>query len=307
MFKVLLSMLYFLESIDIRIMKISINVKNIVCRNFLFLAIFCISLAVFSFSTQVLADEKTPHWSYGGAANPTQWGEISRDFALCELGRDQSPININEAVKGIPGKIEFNYKPTLISVVNNGHTIQVNYQPGSTIKINGEQYELLQFHFHTPSEHTISDKASAMEMHLVHRNPKRKLAVVGIMINKGATNPLIEQIWTHIPAVGKNNVVKNSTINAANLLPNNKAFFSYSGSLTTPPCSESVKWNVLTEPIQVSEEQIEAFQSLYQVNARPVQPVNGRRIEFHEQYSRSQESGDASQTFGSGVRSKTLL
>jgi carbonic anhydrase len=161
--------------------------------------------------------------------------------------------------------------------------VQVNYQPGSTIKINGEEYELLQFHFHTPSEHTINGKASALEMHLVHRNAKNQLAVVGVMMEKGATNPLIEQIWQHIPTVGKTNVVKNSTINATKLLPNNKAYFSYAGSLTTPPCSENVKWNVLIEPIQVSEKQIEAFQSLYQVNARPVQPINGRIIEFHQQ------------------------
>ncbi len=274
-------MLYFLESIDISIMNISVSIKNLVFRNFLFIVTSCIGMAVFS--TQVLAEDKTPHWSYGGAGNPTQWGQLNSEFSLCELGRDQSPININDAVKGSPANIEFNYKPTPLSVVNNGNTIQVNYQPGSTIKINGEEYELLQFHFHTPSEHTINGKASALEMHLVHRNAKKQLAVVGIMMEKGAANQLIEQIWQHIPTVGKTNIVKSSMINAANLLPNNKTFFSYSGSLTTPPCSESVKWNVLTKPIQVSEEQIEAFQSLYQVNARPVQPVNGRRIEFHEQ------------------------
>jgi carbonic anhydrase len=167
--------------------------------------------------------------------------------------------------------------------VNNGHTVQVNYQPGSTMKLNDDEYELIQFHFHTPSEHTINNKASALEMHLVHRNAKNQLAVVGVMINKGTNNPFIAQIWQHISTVEKNNEVQNSTINAANLLPKNKAFFSYSGSLTTPPCSENVKWNLLIEPIQVSEKQIAAFQSLYQVNARPVQPVNSRMIKFHGQ------------------------
>jgi carbonic anhydrase len=253
--------------------------KSMKIKNLLWIIFLILLTAVFS--PQVLAEEKTPHWSYGGAANPTEWSQISPKFELCELGRDQSPININDAVKGNPVNIEFNYKQTPLSVVNNGHTVQVNYNPGSTVKINGDEYELLQFHFHTPSEHTISGKASALELHLVHRNEKGQLAVVGVMMAKGAANPLIEQIWTHIPAVGKNNIVQDSTINAANLLPKNKAYFSYNGSLTTPPCSESVKWNVLAEPIQVSEEQIDAFQSLYQVNARPLQPINGRRIEFH--------------------------
>ncbi|MBD2420471.1 carbonic anhydrase family protein [Anabaena cylindrica FACHB-243] len=253
--------------------------KRVKIKNLLFIIFLILFTAVFS--PQVLAEEKAPHWSYGGAANPTKWSQISTEFAMCELGRDQSPINIDDAVQGTPINIEFNYKPTPLSVVNNGHTVQVNYKSGSTININGEKYELLQFHFHTPSEHTISGKASALELHLVHRNGKGQLAVVGVMMAKGTTNPLIEQIWKHIPAAGKNNIVQNSTISAANLLPKNKAYFSYTGSLTTPPCSESVKWNVLAEPIQVSEEQIEAFQNLYQVNARPVQPINGRRIEFH--------------------------
>ncbi|MEA5576245.1 carbonic anhydrase family protein [Anabaena sp. UHCC 0451] len=263
-------------------MKLSVKLKNLLSRNLLVIATFLIALMAI-FSTQVIAEENKPHWSYGGAANPTQWGEISPNFALCELGKNQSPININNAVEGTPIKIQFNYQPTPLLVVNNGHTVQVNYKSGSTIKLNAEEYELIQFHFHTPSEHTINNKASALEMHLVHRNAQNQLAVVGVMINKGANNPFIAQIWQHIPTLGKNNAVQNSTINAANLLPKNKDFFSYNGSLTTPPCSENVKWNVLIEPIQVAEKQIEAFQSLYQVNARPVQPVNARIVEFHGQ------------------------
>ncbi|MFM2061346.1 MAG: hypothetical protein RLZZ507_1016 [Cyanobacteriota bacterium] len=263
-------------------MKLSGKVKNILSSNLFIILTFLIGLMVV-FSTQVIAEENKPNWSYGGANNPTQWGEISPNFALCELGKNQSPININNAVEGTPIKIQFNYQPTPLLVVNNGHTVQVNYQPGSTMKLNDDEYELIQFHFHTPSEHTINNKASALEMHLVHRNAKNQLAVVGVMINKGTNNPFIAQIWQHISTVEKNNEVQNSTINAANLLPKNKAFFSYSGSLTTPPCSENVKWNLLIEPIQVSEKQIAAFQSLYQVNARPVQPVNSRMIKFHGQ------------------------
>ena len=231
---------------------------------------------------QAFAGETAPHWSYGGESNPTQWGKLSPNFATCESGRNQSPINITGAVKGKPAQIVFNYKPTPLVIVNNGHTIQVNYAPGSTVNINGEEYALLQFHFHTPSEHTIEGKASAMELHLVHRNAAGQLAVVGIMMKEGVANPLIDQIWKNIPSTGKTNAVSNVTINAANLLPKANAYFSYAGSLTTPPCSESVKWNVLVEPMTVSEEQINEFEKIYQVDARPVKPTNGRIIELHD-------------------------
>ncbi len=236
--------------------------------------------AIMIYPLQALAVGVIPSWSYGGATNPTRWAELSPDFATCDSGKDQSPINITGAVKGKPSQISFNYESTPLIVLNNGHTIQVNYAPGSTVTIDGEEYALLQFHFHTPSEHTIDGNASAMELHLVHRNAAGKLAVVGVMIKEGAANPLIEEIWEKIPATGKTNTVNASAINAANLLPRGKAFYSYAGSLTTPPCSEGVKWNVLVEPITVSEDQIEAFTKIYQVDARPVQPTNGRVIEL---------------------------
>jgi carbonic anhydrase len=236
-----------------------------------------------AFSCPTVAGEESPHWSYGGAANPTQWGRLGHDFALCETGRDQSPIDIDDAVVGAPAAIEFNYNPVPLVVVNNGHTVQVNYAEGSTVSIDGQEYELLQFHFHTPSEHTMSTLASAMELHLVHRNDMGVLAVVGIMMEAGAAHPIIDTVWEHIPEEEGTHTVEGLTINAADLLPNGITYFSYTGSLTTPPCSEGVRWNVLAEPIQVSEEQIATFESLYSVNARPIQPTNGRIIERHEE------------------------
>lgn len=257
--------------------------KHLLCTNLLVIAICFLGINLFF--PQVLAEKKIANWSYDGADNPTQWSKISPDFQLCEIGKYQSPININnptDTTSVNPANIEFNYKPTSLSVVNNGHTIQVNYQPSSTIKIQGKKYELLQFHFHTPSEHTISGKASAMELHLVHRNPKGEIAVLGVMMEKGKSNPWIEQIWRRIPTPGTQNDFQNLTINAANFLPKSKSYFSYTGSFTTPPCTENVSWNLLIKPIQISERQITTFQTLYQVNARPVQPVNGRIIEFHQ-------------------------
>jgi len=242
------------------------------------LAIALVTLALLT--TPVLAAE-SPHWSYGGKANPTQWGKLSNDFTMCELGKDQSPIDIKNTIEASPANINFDYKPSPLSVVNNGHTIQVNYAQGSNVSINGEQYSLLQFHFHTPSEHEINDRASAMELHLVHRNDVGKLAVVGVMLNVGKPNPLIAEIWKQIPDIGETKTVSDRFINAANLLPENKAYYSYNGSLTTPPCSEGVSWNIFVEPITVSEEQIETFTKIYQVDARPLQPINSRTVQLH--------------------------
>jgi carbonic anhydrase len=253
--------------------------KNYGKKVMLLLAIVIATLS--PISTPALAGEVAPHWHYGGAENPTQWGSLSKDFALCESGRDQSPINIKNTVESTPSKISFDYKTSPLVVVNNGHTIQVNYAEGSTVTIDGEKYALVQFHFHTPSEHEINDKATAMELHLVHRNEAGKLAVVGVMLTKGKANPLIEEVWKNIPATGKTNTVSDITINAAKLLPSSKAYYSYAGSLTTPPCSEGVKWNVFVEPMTISEEQIEAFEKLYQVDARPIQPINGRSVQLH--------------------------
>lgn len=242
----------------------------------------CFLLGSIDFShLQAFAATIPPSWSYGGTENPTQWGELSPDFVRCEVGKDQSPIDIVSTVKGKPTQLVFNYKPTPLVVVNTGHTIQANYASGSTVTIDGKEYALLQFHFHTPSEHTFGGKAAAMELHLVHRNAAGQLAVVGIMIEEGAANPVIDQIWQNIPSSGKTNTVADRSIDASNFLPKRQAYFSYTGSLTTPPCSEGVSWNLLVEPITASEAQIEVFQKFYQMDARPIQPINGRVIESH--------------------------
>ncbi len=229
----------------------------------------------------VLADEVQPHWGYDGTANSTAWGKLSTDFSKCELGVEQSPIDIKGAVTGSSMPIVFNYRSSPLLVVNNGHTIQVNYAPGSSISIDGEKYALLQFHFHTPSEHQIAGKAAAMEVHLVHRNPAGKLAVVGVMMNKGKEQELIGQIWQGIPPSGKTKKIASNTINVASLLPANKSYYAYAGSLTTPPCSEGVKWYVFTTPISISDRQVRQFEQIYQVDARPIQPINNRQIELH--------------------------
>lgn len=229
-----------------------------------------------------LAEDNKPLWGYGGISNPYRWSELSPEFESCELGRDQSPINIVDPNQSEQtSEIDFDYQSTTAEVVDNGHTIEVQFEPGNSITIDDEVYQLLQFHFHTPSEHLIDNKAAAMEVHFVHQNEAGKLAVVGIMMNSGAENPAIASIWDAIPDNNQVKAASKMSLNAAKLLPKNKTFLSYDGSLTTPPCSEEVSWNILVESIELSPEQIATFESLYPYNARPIQPLNGRSIDLN--------------------------
>ena len=244
------------------------------------LDIICIAAILTIIFNPRLCLAEEPQWGYEGAFNPTQWSELSSEFKSCQLGRNQSPINLNLTDEGEPDEIKFNYQPTTVEVVNNGHTIKVEgYKSGNTVSIEGEVYQLVQFHFHTPSEHKIDNQSSAMELHLVHQNDAGRLAVVGVEIEEGEENKAIARIWDAIP---DNKADRNSiTIDAASLLPEDRTFVSYAGSLTTPPCSEEVSWNLLLERIEVSPEQIETFKSFYPYNARPIQALNGRSIKLH--------------------------
>ena len=230
-----------------------------------------------------VAERDNSDWSYGGASNPSRWHELEPEFESCKLGSVQSPIDISNYEEGESAEIEFNYQPSQVEVVDNNRTIQVNYQPGNTVRIDGEEYKLLQFHFHTPSEHTIDNEASAIEVHFVHQNQAGELAVVGVMMNSGAENPTIASIWSAISDDNQVDNAKSITIDAASLLPTERTYLSYTGSLTTPPCSEDVSWNLLLEPIELSAEQIATFENLYPYNARPVQSLNGRSVRLHSE------------------------
>lgn len=211
-----------------------------------------------------------PNWDYKGENNPANWGNLSEEFALCKTGRNQSPIDLDPTATTMTGDIELKYATVVFEVVNNGHSIQVNYPKGSYAKIGEDTYNLLQFHFHTPSEHTVAGKASAMEVHLVHTNEAGDLAVISSMIEPGTESYDVSKVWRNIPEVGASKK-SGLVVNAANLLPKDLTHITYSGSLTTPPCSENVTWLVMNEPITLSSEQIETFQSLYPMNARPTQ------------------------------------
>jgi carbonic anhydrase len=219
------------------------------------------------------------HWSYGGHGGPAKWAELDHDFATCKLGKVQSPIDIRGAKAANLPAIQFDYKPSPLKVIDNGHTIQVNYAPGSWIDVGGERYELLQFHFHKPSEEKIHGKAHAMVAHLVHQKADGKLAVVAVLLDKGGANPVIDTIWKNLPKEKERETSVDTLVDAAALLPRNKGYYTFQGSLTTPPCSEEVRWFVLKTPVRIAGDEIAAFGKLYPMNARPTQPLNGRTIE----------------------------
>jgi carbonic anhydrase len=234
-------------------------------------------VACFSFAAE---DSPHPHWSYSGASGPQKWGTLEEDYSSCGLGKRQSPIDIRNglAEKADLPPIEFHYKPTALKIIDNGHSVQINYEPGSYITVGGRRFELVQFHFHKPSEEKVNGKAYDMVAHLVHRNQDGKLAVVAVLLEKGSANPLIGTLWDNIPAQKGSEQAPGIRIDASALIPENTAYYTFAGSLTTPPCTEGVTWFVLRNPTTLSADQIARFARSYPMNARPVQPLNGREI-----------------------------
>lgn len=218
-----------------------------------------------------------PHWTYEGAEGPERWGDLTPEFKSCSLGLEQTPIDLAGAIKAEVGQLEIAFTPMPLRVVNNGHTIQVNCDPGSHIMVTGTRYDLVQFHFHHPSEHLLAGKGFDLECHFVHKAASGALAVVGVFITPGAANPALEPIWQAMPQkAGPESAVAGVTVDPSGLLPADRGYFRYAGSLTTPPCSEGLTWTVFKEPVQASTEQIQRFANLFPNNARPVQN-RGRR------------------------------
>jgi carbonic anhydrase len=217
------------------------------------------------------------HWSYSGEEGPAHWGELSPDYAACADGSRQSPINIPAGAPLNPADLTINYQPSGLTTLNNGHTIQANYDPGSSITLDGTTYDLIQFHFHNTSEHTLQGQYAPMEVHFVHKNADGQLAVIGVMLQPGAANAALEPIFANMPATaGDPQAIAGVTVNAADMLPAGRSYYRYDGSLTTPPCSEGVAWFVMASPIAVSDAQIAAYKALYTGNYRPIQALNQR-------------------------------
>ncbi|MDJ0716414.1 MAG: carbonic anhydrase family protein [Prochloraceae cyanobacterium] len=234
-----------------------------------------------SLTAAVASEDPNNHgeWDYD-QNGPSMWGEIAPDFKVCEMGTQQSPINLESksAIHTQLNDLTFDYHLSALHIVNNGHTIQVNPDHNNHLTLATDKFDLLQFHFHHPSEHVIANEHFPMEAHFVHRNSQGELAVVGIFIKEGRENHVLKTFWEQMPEKKGPSRLVNGHVNIHQLLPNKKASYRYMGSLTTPPCSQIVRWIIFEEPIEASSEQIQAFAKIYPHNNRPVQPNNHRMI-----------------------------
>lgn len=261
----------------------------------------CLLISPIEVSSSDSAGKHDLHWGYTGAAGPQEWGNLSTKFALCQSGKRQSPVDIMDEVSADLYSLSFQYQPVSLRVLNNGHTLQANYNSAageatvnigdnaypikgkaiynSTMMLGDVPYALLQFHFHTPSEHARQGQRYPMEVHLVHQSADGNLAVVGIFLRRGNENPTLAKLLGNVSGtVNKENVIQNVKFNAADLLPDERERFHYYGSLTTPPCSENVNWFVMKKPIEASTAQINQFENLIGKNARPLQPMYWRSM-----------------------------
>jgi carbonic anhydrase len=218
------------------------------------------------------------HWAYDGEFGPANWGKINSKWAQCGAGGRQSPIDIRDGMKVELEKLAFDYKPSSFSVIDTGHTIQVNVAGGNYLTVQNRAYELLQFHFHRPSEERINGKSFEMVVHLVHKDVEGKLAVLAVLLERGAAQNMIQTVWNNLPLEKNDTVQPSVVLDVADVLPERRDYYTYMGSLTTPPCTEGVLWLVMKQPMQASPQQMAIFSRLYPFNARPVQANSGRVV-----------------------------
>jgi carbonic anhydrase len=216
-------------------------------------------------------------WDYGDSHGPSHWGDLKPEYTPCKTGHHQSPIDIRNPRKADLPPIQFHYNPSPLHIIDNGHTVMINYGAGSFMSVGGMRYALKQFHFHRPSEEKINGKTYDMSVHLVHAGEDGKLAVVAVLLQRGPENRLVRELWNDLPKEKeKEETFDNLQIDVNALLPADHAYYFFTGSLTTPPCTEEVTWFVLKNPVTVSTDEIERFSKLYRNDARPTQPLYDR-------------------------------
>ena len=242
-----------------------------------------LSLALILIAARVPAAETKAHgkvhWDYGQEHGPQHWGDMEPEYAACKAGHHQSPIDIQTTEKADLPAIEFDYKPSPLRIIDNGHTVMVTFAPGSSIRVGEARFELKQVHFHRPSEEKVHGKGYGMVAHLVHADAAGHLAVVAVPIEPGAENRLVRELWKDTPKEKEHEVaVEGVEVDANDLLPKARGYYTFEGSLTTPPCSENVTWFVLKEPLPISAEEIAQFAKLYPNDARPTQPLYDRVV-----------------------------
>lgn len=247
-------------------------------KTFMIRAFCCLSLFT---ATGAFAAEQHAHWSYHGKTGPAHWSEITSDYHSCSDGHAQSPVNIDAATKNQAlSPLHFHYQPAALHILNNGHTVQVNFPPGNYLEVSGKRYQLVQFHMHTPSEESVHGKHFPMVAHLVHKDDTGNLAVVAVEFKFGKSNAEMMQIVQHLPheRSGEQSFAK-VFVDPSHLLPVKTGYYTFTGSLTTPPCSEGVSWFVLKQAQTLSRMEWRKLHSVLGDNARPIQPLNGRKIE----------------------------
>jgi carbonic anhydrase len=240
---------------------------------------FALSVATLLTMSLVASEHTTAHWSYKDDTGPAHWGDLSETFHMCKEGKNQSPIDLSGFLEAELPAISIDYKAVATDDLNNGHTVQVNFAKGSTFSVDGKTFTLKQYHFHTPSENRINGKSFPMEAHFVHADKDGNLAVIALMFKEGKVNSALQTILDNMPQnAGDEHNLSATKLNAISLLPENKEYYRFNGSLTTPPCSEGVLWIVMKHPVEASKAQLEAFSKVLGKNNRPVQPVNSRAI-----------------------------
>ncbi|MEQ9888017.1 carbonic anhydrase [Pectobacterium zantedeschiae] len=238
------------------------------------LSIACMLSVCFSASAA-----NSVHWGYEGNDDPAHWGKLSPDFSLCETGKNQSPVNIRQALNTQHEPLQLAFQSGTQQIINNGHTVQVNVSAGNTLLLDNETFTLQQFHFHAPSENEIDGKQFPLEGHFVYKNADGALTVIAVMFQEGAVNPQLVIAWQQIPTRVDHAEDVRTPVAIQSLLPTSLNYYRFSGSLTTPPCSEGIRWLVLENPVTASAEQISQFSSvMHHANNRPIQPLNGRII-----------------------------
>ncbi len=219
------------------------------------------------------------HWGYSGETGPEHWSKIDPKFAMCALGRNQSPVDLAGLVEANLKPLKIDYQAGAAEILNTGHTVQVSYAAGSRLAVDGRTFELKQFHFHAPSENRIGGKQFPLEAHLVHADGDGNLAVIAAMFQEGAANPFLARLWERMPKTAGDKSSLAAGLNVSQMLPSGRDYYRYNGSLTTPPCSEGVWWVVMKKTASASRAQIEHFsRTMGFANNRPVQPVNARPL-----------------------------
>ncbi|MEK7990110.1 MAG: carbonic anhydrase [Thiotrichaceae bacterium] len=235
-------------------------------------------LAVSSLFCTGLVYAEGSHWTYSGETGPAHWAEVNSDYHVCAEGKNQSPVNLTDFVEADLPALTFDYQTQAKEILNNGHTILINMAEGSSLGVDGLTLPAMQFHFHSPSENQINGESFPIEMHIVHGDGVGNFAVIAVMFKEGEANPALESLWANMPTnSGEHRGLENADLSG--LLPEDKDYYRFTGSLTTPPCSEGLRWLVLKNPVTASKAQIKQFQKVMQhPNNRPLQPINARVI-----------------------------